>query len=291
MARTFRVLAATDGSAPARAALKSALEFPWPEPSSARGVIALGGWSTRWAGVRAAAVRALYAEVGPTKRLLARRWPEASVVALHERPAQAILSEARRFGAQAIAVGWRGHSGLRRRLAGSVSRELAARARVPVLVARHAPTGIRRIVIGFDGSAGARRALRFASRLQARRGSHALLVSVIDPLPLPAATSRFPAGLRASLSAEVAKRNRALAKAALRRAKVAAALLERAGWAARIDVRIGAPLEELLEAAGGRRGTVLVVGARATRGLSRLLLGSVAEGALDHARNPVVIVP
>jgi nucleotide-binding universal stress UspA family protein len=34
---------------------------------------------------------------------------------------------------------------------------------------------------------------------------------------------------------------------------------------------------------------VLVVGERAKRGVKRVLLGSVAEGALDYARVPVVI--
>ena len=291
MASKFRILAATDGSPAARAALKTAVAFPWPEPSSARGVVALGGWSTRLGAVRAAAVRGLYAEVDPAQRLLARRWPGAWVVALHESPADAILSEARRFGAQALAVGWRGHGALHRLIAGSVSRELAARSRIPVLVARHAVAPVRRLVIGFDGSAGARRALRFAARFEPSRGSRAVLVNVLEPLPLPAATYRFPAGLRAGLRADIARLNAQRAKTALRGARAAAALLKRAGWRATVDVRIGAPLETLLHIASESDGSVLVLGARATSGLKRLLLGSVAEGALNHSRAPVVIVP
>lgn len=266
MAALFRILVATDGSAPARAALKTALAFPWPEPSRARGVVALGGRSTRRIGVRAAAVRALYAQTEPTKRLLARRWPDAWVVALHERPADAIFSEARRFGAQAIAVGWRGHGALRRLLAGSVSRELTARSRIPVLIARRALPRVRRIVIGFDGSAGARRALRFAARLEPRRGSRAVLVNIVGPDALPA------------IGAE-------------RRTRAAAVLLERAGWPATVHVRAGAPLQALLDATAERKGSVLVLGARATSGLKRIVLGSVAAGALDRARVPVLIVP
>ena len=279
MASKFRILAATDGSPAARAALKTAVAFPWPEPSSARGVVALGGWSTRLGAVRAAAVRGLYAEVDPAQRLLARRWPGAWVVALHESPADAILSEARRFGAQALAVGWRGHGALHRLIAGSVSRELAARSRIPVLVARRAVAPVRRIVIAFDGSAGARRALRFAARLQPSSGSRAVLANVVPPLALPPAAPRF---------AEVQRRQ---AKDAERRTAAAAARLRRAGWPSSVDVRIGAPLETLLEIAGEREGSVLVVGARATSGMKRLLLGSVAEGALNHSRAPVVIVP
>ena len=279
MASKFRILAATDGSPAARAALKTAVAFPWPEPSSARGVVALGGWSTRLGAVRAAAIRGLYAEVDPAQRLLARRWPGAWVVALHESPADAILSEARRFNAQALAVGWRGHGALHRLIAGSVSRELASRSRIPVLVARRAVAPVRRIVIAFDGSAGARRALRFAARLEPSSGSRAVLVNVVPPLALPPAAPRF---------AEVQRRQ---AKDAERRTAAAAARLRRAGWPSSVDVRIGAPLETLLEIAGEREGSVLVLGARATSGLKRLLLGSVAEGALNHSRAPVLIVP
>jgi nucleotide-binding universal stress UspA family protein len=35
---------------------------------------------------------------------------------------------------------------------------------------------------------------------------------------------------------------------------------------------------------------VLVVGARGSRGLSRVLLGSVAEGSLNHSTVPVLVV-
>ena len=72
---------------------------------------------------------------------------------------------------------------------------------------------------------------------------------------------------------------------------MAAGLIERAGWPVTVRVRFGAPLETLLDVAGERDGSVLVLGARATSGLKRFLLGSVAEGALDHSRVPVVIVP
>ena len=279
MTSKFRLLAATDGSTAARAALKTALAFPWPEPSSARGVVALGGWPRLWTGVRSAAVRSLYSEVGPAKRLLGRRWPDASVVALHEPPVEAIFSEARRFRAQAMAVGWRGHGALRRLLAGSVSRELAARSSIPVLVARRAMPRVRRIILGFDGSAGARRALGFVGRLEPQSASRAVLVNVIAPLALPKGTRRF------------AELNRRQAMVAERRTRVAAGLLERAGWPVTVRVRFGAPLETLLDVAGEREGSVLVLGARATSGLKRFLLGSVAEGALDHSRVPVVIVP
>jgi len=287
----FRILAATDGSSSARAALKTAIAFPWPEPSRARGLVALGSTGLRTRGaVRAAAMRSLYAQVEPARRLLAQRWSDADVMARREAPAKAIFSEARRFGADALVLGWRGHGALRRLLAGSVAREVVARATRPVLVARTVARNVRRLVVGFDGSGEARRAVLFLRRLECPRGGSVVLVNIAAPVQFPPAGRRLPASVRRTIQAEVAKANAEREAQAQRTLKPATSLLKRAGWRAQAEVRFGAPLEGLLEAAAERKGDVLVVGARAARGLNRLLLGSVAAGALNHSRTPVLIV-
>lgn len=279
----FRILAATDGSAPARAAIATSLEFPWPNPSHARGVVALGRVAPALAPtLRAAAVRSLYQEVEPTRRILARRWPDADVVALHDSPADAILAEARRFRADAIALGWRGHGAVRRVLAGSVSRTIVAHAARPVLVARTSARDVRRLILGFDGTAGARRAARFLARLEPGRDSVAIVVTVTEPLWVPRVTRRFPSGMRGALRSEAIRLNRERARRAQAQAETAARKLRRAGWAARAVVRKGAALETLLAACAELNGDVLVVGDHA---------GSVSTGALNHSRIPVLIVP
>ena len=58
----------------------------------------------------------------------------------------------------------------------------------------------------------------------------------------------------------------------------------------RMEVRSGAPVAELLNVVEEQRGDLLIVGARVTRGLERVLLGSVAEGALNLSRVPVLVV-
>lgn len=294
MARAFRVLAATDGSSSARAAMATAVAFPWPQVSRARAVVALalGSVSLRMRpGLRAAAVRVLHAQAEPSRRMLARRWSDAEVVASHAPPTEAILREARRFGADAIVLGWRGHGPIRRLLAGSVSREVVARAQRPVLVARTAARAVRRIVLGFDGSARALRAVRFLARLAPPRGGRVVLVSVIEPLPLPLSARRMPAAVRATLRREAAKLNRGRLRFAQRKAGAAVSKLEDSGWHASSDVRFGTPLETLLRAAADHKADAVVVGARATSGLRRALLGSVAAGALNHSRIPVLVVP
>jgi nucleotide-binding universal stress UspA family protein len=241
--------------------------------------------------LRAATVRALHEQLEPGRRLLAQRWPDAEARALHDVPVQAILGEARRFRADAIALGWRGQGTFRRLLAGSVSRAVVAQAGTPVLVARTAAERVRRIVVGFDGSAESQRAVRFLARLEPDRGSVAVLVTVTEPLWVPPSTRRLPAATRASLRSEAASYERARAERARARASAAAALLRRAGWTARTELRVGAPLDMLLAASADLRADVLAVGAREAKGLRRALLGSVASGALNHSRIPVLVVP
>lgn len=288
----FRILVATDGSPSARAALATAVQFPWPAPSRARAVVALGRVPAG-AGhlVRATTVRVLHEQLEPARRRLARRWPDADARALHDVPVAAILAEAQRFRADAIALGWRGHGTLRRLLAGSVSRAVVAQARTPVLVARNAARQVRRIVVGFDGSPQAQRAVRFLSRLEPRRGSTAMVATVVEPLWVPRATSRLPAATRASLRGEAIRFERRRLELAQRRADAAAAALKRAGWTARTELRIGVPLETLLAASADLHADVLALGARGAKGLTHALLGSVSSGALNHSRIPVLIVP
>jgi nucleotide-binding universal stress UspA family protein len=288
--REFHVLVAADGSPSALAAVRTALVLPWPEPSKARGVVALGERSSMELGLGAAGRRRLYAETGPLQRRLAKRWPEARVYALHEQPADAIFSEARRFGARAIVLGWRGHGALRRWLAGSVSREVVSRAQIPVVITRRPLRKVRRLVLAFDASPGAWRAVRFTATLARQRGTRILLTTVIEPLRIPPGVHRLPTGIRSELAAEIAKLNHQQIVAARREARAAAGTLRRAGWPVRIELRSGIPLDEVLDVAGGNSTTVLVVGEREKRGVARLMLGSVTDGALDQARVPVIVV-
>lgn len=294
MGRTFRVLVATDGSRSARAAVATAVAFPWPQTSLARAVVGLGAGSAMLRirrTLRAAAARTLHEQADLSRRMLARRWPGAELISSRAPAAEAVLDEARRFNADAIVLGWRGHGPVRRLLAGSVSREVVARADRPVLIAPTAANDVRRVVVGFDASARARVAVRLLARLAPPRGGRVVLVSVVEPFQLLPSARRIPASIRTTLRREAAKLNRSRIRLAQRRADAAISLLKDAGWRARSDVRFGAPLESLLRAGSDHKADVLVVGARATSGLRRALLGSVASGVLNHSRVPVLVVP
>ncbi len=239
----------------------------------------------------AAVVRGLHAQAENLRQRLAERWSEADVVELHEPAAAAILGEARRFAADAIVMGWRGHGTFKRLLAGSVSREVVARALCPVLVVRAKPPRLQRVVLGFDGRPNARRAVKFVSRLPASRGAVTALVHVAERPLTPPHTLRVPRATREALRTEIDRINERRLSLARQELDAAARLLERSGWRVRTRLIAGAPLAHLLDHVSQQGADVLVVGARATSGLRRALLGSVAAGALDRSPVPVLIVP
>lgn len=81
-----------------------------------------------------------------------------------------------------------------------------------------------------------------------------------------------------------------LVRGARRYVSSATARIKRADWTVRAEVRTGAPLAGLLDVVDETDADLLVVGARARRGLERALLGNVAAGALDRSRVPVLVV-
>lgn len=289
--REFRVLVATDGSPAARAAVAAAAVFPWPRRTRIRGVVArrMGAAAGGPVWVRAALHRGFERVAAAARRALARRWRDAEVVLADRPPVEAILTEARRFGARAIVLGWSGHGAVRRLLMGSVSRAVVREAKCPVLVVRRLPRAMRAFVVGLDGSRNARRAARFLAGLGPPRGGRVTVVRVVEPVAVPSA-GLLPAAVRATIQREAAAVNAGQLARARRDVDRVAAALRRAGWKARAAVHSGAPLGELLAAVEGTKADALVVGARGVGRLERLLLGSVTEGALNRSTGAVLVV-
>lgn len=287
----LRVLLALDGSASAQAALMATLAFPWPPDARVQGTVATRPFWLRGRPmyVRVAMARSYERLATRARRALARRWPDAEVVTVSEPPVNGILHEAKRFGANVVVLGWRGHGAFRRLLMGSVSRAVARRATSSVLIVRHSRREMRRVVIGVDGSAKARRAVEFAARLTPGRGAAATVVGVVELMAIPTA-GLLPPPVKETVRKELASLNVKEMRRARRDVERAATRLRRAGWRVRMEVRSGAPVAELLNVVKEQRGDLLIVGARATRGLERVLLGGVAEGALNRSRVPVLVV-
>ena len=288
MARTrrFRVLVATDGSVHARAAMATVLQFPWPAHTQVRVVVARRTRAAHRQSILLSALdRGAEAAAESGRRRLSRRWPDVEAIVIDKAPAQSILGEAERFGADVIVVGWRGHGAIRRMLMGSVSRGVVRGAACAVLVVRRSRR-VRRVVVGVDGSANARRALKLISGLAAPPDGRVILVTAVELMAVP--SHALVSGAR-SVAREVKRTNTRRARMAARELRRAAAELERAGWKTRTVVTSGEPLRDLLGTVASTRAQLLVVGAGGASGTRHLLLGSVAEGALNRSSVPVLI--
>jgi len=283
--REFRVLVATDGSPDAQAAIATTLLFPWPARTRVR---AISARRTRAAYRRSILLTALDRGAenagNDARRALARRWPDVEIEILDKAPIEGILSEAERFQADVIVVGWRGQGALRRLLMGSVSRGVVRGAKCAVLVVRRSAR-VRKMVVGLDGSAAAKRAVTLVGRLASPRDGRVTLVSAVQ-LMTPPSRGLIPGA--ATIRSEVKRQNRIRSRTAMKDLNRAAAELKPTGWRPRTLLVHGEPLRDLLRAVTTTRAQLLVVGARGASGVRYLLLGSVAEGALN--RSPVAVL-
>lgn len=286
----FRILVASDGSLSGTAAAVTAKRFPWPARSRAYGVVSReAGTSKAPRSLKSAREQAVTSAAEITTKILVSRWSGVRVRVVDGPPPAAIIRAAIRARADVIVVGWRGHGVMRRLLSGSVSRNVVRAAPCSVLVVRRAGRQVRTLVIGVDGSPQSARAVEFAARLTPPEGGRMVLVTAA-PLMSDASNPLLPSGIRKTAAAGVAsinKRRTADARANLERLATAA---RSAGWAVDVVIKTAAPLESLLATVSEARADLLIVGATGTTELQRLLLGSVAQGAMDRSPVPVLIV-
>ena len=222
-------------------------------------------------------------------RAMSKRWADGAAQVVDAEPIDGILKEARRLSADVIVMGWRGHGAVRRLLTGSVSRGVVRRASCSVLVVRRPLRELRHIIVAYDGSPHADRALAFLAALTPKRGTRATVFRAVDTMHVPA-QGLITADTRASVAAEVARINNERRASARKELSRASKTLSAAGWRVNEVVTEGAPLRDLLATVQETRADLVVVGAKGVTGLRHLLLGSVAEGALNRNPGPVLVV-
>ena len=171
---------------------------------------------------------------------------------------------------------------------GSVSRGVVRGSKCAVLVVRQPPGRVRRIVIGFDASPNAQRAVELVAKLTAPSDGRVTLVSVAE-IVTPSSHGPVVGSIRSTIARELRRINAESAKSAMQALKRAAVELQRSGWRTRTQLWTGEPLRELMTAVEDADPQLLVVGARGTSGVRQLLLGSVAEGVLNRSRVPVLL--
>lgn len=182
--------------------------------------------------------------------------------------------------ASMLVVGARGHGGLTGLLMGSVSQYAARHATCPVVTVRK-PTdlGADRIVVGVDDSDGAQDALALGFELASDRGVGVTAVHAWHAVGTHGPGVALP--MPRDFGAQLAEENHLLGNR-----------LER--WQKKYpDVPVtpevipGHPASVLTHAS--EHATLVVVGSRRRGPLGAMLLGSVSQAVLHHARCPVAV--
>jgi nucleotide-binding universal stress UspA family protein len=141
---------------------------------------------------------------------------------------------------------------------------------------------IEEIMVPVDGSDSALRAARFAVNLAAAMGAKVKLFHV-----LPAASVEL-VGMAGMERADIEKLGQSSGE------RVFARIREEldAGQAGNLEqaVALGEPAEEILAYAEQHPATLVVMGRRGLSRMQSLMLGSVSDRVLQHARCPVTVV-
>ncbi len=208
--------------------------------------------------------------------------------------APTLAAEAARQRAGLVVMTTHGHGGFERLWLGSVVDTLVRSSAVPLLVLRPAeenaaapgePPEVRRILVPLDGSLLAEEALPPAVALGRLSRARYILVHVTEP---SAWLGRLPGGtLAASPVAEGCEKREHQAEDYLARV---AARLDREGQSAETRVVVSSHLARaILEAAGAAQADLIAMATHGRGGLSRLLIGSVADKVMRRSDIPLLL--
>ncbi|HTO53654.1 MAG TPA: universal stress protein [Myxococcota bacterium] len=198
-----------------------------------------------------------------------------------DEPSSAICTRALETGADLIAVGTRGHTGLAHVIFGSVAERVAQHARTAVLTAHAdspAPAPYRCVLVPTDFSADSDAAVAWARELVTRTGGKLVLLHAYD-LPSLALTGSALAAAHVEKSlADSARQRLAALRESLR------------GLEVETLISGARPDPSILETADRARADAIVMGTRGRTGLAHVLLGSTTERVIRRAQVPVIAV-
>jgi nucleotide-binding universal stress UspA family protein len=215
----------------------------------------------------------------------------AEAVIRHDSPAQAIVDVVREREADLIVMASHQRHGLNRWLRGSITEDVLARTRAPLLMIPGEGAPLfgprRRILVPLDGSPTGEAALDFLRGRSTNGPIELLLMRVVSHIPVVV-------GADATFSVQ-----------ALSPSELEAELQEAREYAARLGDSIAdssvvvrhqvieaadAVAKVILEAASREQADLIALGTHAKTGMSRLVLGSVSEEILETSPIPVLLV-
>jgi nucleotide-binding universal stress UspA family protein len=138
------------------------------------------------------------------------------------------------------------------------------------------------ILVPTDFNPASDAALAYAKELALKYEARLTLLHVVTD---PVATGAWAPDVYVPASAEMGER---VLRATRERLKAALTPEERARFAVRIEVWIGVPAQIIEDIAREQKVDLIVMGTHGRRGLSHMVLGSVAERVVRHAPCPVL---
>ncbi len=294
----MRILIAYDGSAGAEQSLRLADSVDWPADSTLRiavvieptllfvGASMAGGIDIPSPEVDTQITAYQQEQVTKAARSLRSANRTVEDIVLRGRPATALLEEAKRFGADLVIGGSRGHGTISSLLLGSVSAEVVDHAPCPVLVSR--TKSIDRVIFATDGSVPSAAAETVLSTWSIFERLPIHVVSVADVVE-PWHTGIAPTMYRQVIAAHA----RDLAEARAEHTRIAeetTARLRALGRQAEAAMRTGDAAGEIVAAAADVGADLVVIGSRGRTGLASAVLGSVARNVLHGSTASVLVV-
>lgn len=221
---------------------------------------------------------------------LQSRGLEATTQIIEGYPATDIVDYAKRSGADFVIVGSHGHGGIVRFLLGSVAKSVVQNAHCSVEVVRASSRdksgvngGGMRILLATDGSDFSIAAARSITARPWPQGSEVKVVSVVN-LVVPAMDPWYAAG---EIVDRIRAENTKLSQDAVTAAEK---IIGDAGLKATGEVLMGSPKWRILDEAKEWGANLIVIGSHGSRGVTRLLLGSVSEAVAMRARCSVDVI-
>jgi universal stress protein A len=138
---------------------------------------------------------------------------------------------------------------------------------------------IHTILCPVDFSDASRKAVRYAQEFASNLGASVYLLNVVEPRPMAVDVSLNYVPFEADLE-----------KAAKDDLEVILEEFRRAGLRAEGGVQIGNPADVILDNVNALNVNLIIMGSHGKKGLSRLIMGSVAETVVRKAHCPVLIV-
>jgi nucleotide-binding universal stress UspA family protein len=227
---------------------------------------------------------------GKASERIRKDFPEwkVSFEAVAESPAWAIIFKAAEWQADLIVVGSHGQSGLAGRLIlGSVSQRVLYEAHCSVRIGRAGPkdqTPPLRILVGIDGSAHSRAVIHKIASRNWPAGTQVRLLAVVDTVMALSGNGEEQTVKWLEVDDE---NNWDQVREVF---EPEAQRLRAAGLDAAVMIRRGHPTQQLLEEAETWAAHSVFVGAKGSRGIERLLLGSVSAALAARAHCSVEVV-